>query len=102
MHSHQHHHQADVAGEIDPFLVQQGVHAPSFLQHQEDAPFQHNPHPHHPHHHPPPPHVHAHHDYAAPPTMRRGPRRAQGEGNVKGMEPVELDKTNILLIGPTG
>ena len=26
----------------------------------------------------------------------------EGEGNVKKMDPVELDKTNILLIGPTG
>ena len=36
------------------------------------------------------------------PFRRRGPRQSEGEGNVKEVDPVELDKTNILLIGPTG
>src|SRR6056297_2979670 len=36
------------------------------------------------------------------PFRRRGPRQSEGEGNVKQVDPVELDKTNILLIGPTG
>ncbi len=48
---------------------------------------------------------HQHQQQASPfaaPLRRRGPRSAEGEGNVKNLEAVELDKTNLLLIGPTG
>lgn len=81
--------QQDLAGDIDPtLLATPDMHIP-----------------------PPPPPVqqqqqqrHQQHPHVAPPSplRRRGPRQLEGEGNVKSMDPVELDKTNILLIGPTG
>jgi len=82
--------QQDLAGDIDPtLLATPGMHIPPPppppppVQQQQQE--QQQPHAAHP-----------------SPLRRRGPRQLEGEGNVKNMDPVELDKTNILLIGPTG
>lgn len=101
------HPQGDVAGEIldpssfaggHPYHVNPLDDTTSSSFHQHQAPPTHAAVP------PPPPPPPPSYSSSAPhqPLSRRGPRRAQGEGNVKDLEAVELDKTNILLIGPTG